>query len=115
MEANPNQVAQCEDPKVVRYFTSLGISKQEAYIQQDNRIERLVTYAVTVPSGERAKHLIKKITMKVPEFIDNSDREIIESVIDNAIDTMRQKREASETVLEVEVISYPVSFRLTIQ
>lgn len=114
MEAS--QAAQYEQQKWVTSFKSLGIKRQEGYMQEGNRIQRLVTYAATVPSAERAKRLIKKITMRLPEFIDDDDRQVLDNVIDSTVAEARQKRALdTETAVEIQVNYYPVQFSLIIQ
>ena len=118
LEASPEQATQFEDSEVATWFESWGISKQESFMQQGNHFERIVSYAATVPSAQSAKRMIKRITMRLPQFIDNDDRQVIENVIDTTMAEARQKREATDApleALEIQVNYYPVQFCLTIQ
>ena len=120
LEASPDQPAQLEESKVAICFESWGISKQESFIHQGNSFERLVTYAATVPSAQRAKRMIRKITTRLPQFIDDDDRQAIEDVIDTTMAEARQRREEATigpigVPLEIQVNSYHIKFSLTIQ
>ena len=115
MNTNPDEVAQYEDPKLEACFKSLGITRQEGNIHGESKIQRFVTYAVSVSSATKAKHMIKKIASKVPEFLDDDDQALIDSIIDVTMTEMRQKREAMPTALELQVNYQSVRFSLTIQ
>ena len=118
LEASPDQSVQFEDSEVSAWFESWGISTQESFLHQGNKLERRVTYAATVSSARSAKRMIKKITTRLPQFIDDDDRQVIENVIDTTLAEARQKREATDApleALEIQVNYYPVCLCLTIQ
>lgn len=118
LETSPDQSTQFEDSQVSTLFESLGISKQESFMHQGNRYERRVTYAATVPGARSAKRIIRKITTRLPQFIDDNDRQVIENVIDTTTAEARQRREATDTpleALEIQVNYDTVQFCLTIQ
>ena len=107
------QPTQNQEQKWDPFFQSLGIWKQEGSMDQGSR---RVTYAATVPSAQRAKHLIRKISMRLPEFMDQDDREMIESIIDSTMEEARQKREiVIPTSVEIQVNYYPIQFSLLIE
>ena len=115
LQASPDQSTEFEDSQVSTLFESLGISKQESFMHQGNRYERRVTYTATVPNVRSAKRIIKKITMRLPQFIDDDDRQVIENVIDTTTVEARQRREATDAPLEIQVNYDTVQFCLTIQ
>ena len=107
------QPARYQEQKWVTFFQSCGIKKQEGYMQVGNGF---VTYAAAVPSPQRAKHMIRKIAMGLPEFIDDEDRQMIEDVIDSSMAEARKKREFTiPTSVEIQVNFYPVQFSLLIE
>jgi len=59
--------------------------------------------------------LINKVTRRLPEFIDEQDKEIIESAIDTMQAELRQKREAVQTAIEIQLNYQNVRFVLTIE
>ena len=85
----------------VTCFQSLGIRKQESYMQGKNRF---VTYAITVFSAQQAKDLIREITMSLPEFIDDDNKKSIENIIDsNTMAEARQKRRPTPLDIEINI------------
>ena len=96
IDANPDQSAQYkarDDPVVAAMLKSLGISKIEDYVYQDNKkLRKLVSYETTVLHALKAKYLIKNISQILPEFIDSDDEEVIDNVIDNIAKVGKQKR-----------------------
>ena len=110
LEASPDQSVQYEDSQVSALFESLGISKQESFVHQGNKYERHVTYAATVPSAQSAKRMIKKITTRLPQFIDDDDRQVINNVIDTKTAEVRQRRGATDIptkALEIQINNPP--------
>ena len=105
------QPAHYQEETWVPFFQSLGIRKQEGYFGS-----RFVMYVATVPSAQRAKHMIRKISMRLPEFMDDDDRQMIEGVIDSTMDEARQKREFTlPTSVEIQFNYYPIQFSLLIE
>ena len=96
IDANPDASAQHkarDDPGVAAILKSLGISKVEDYVYQDNKkVEKLVSYVMTVSNAGRAKYLIKKVAQILPEFIDDDDKKVIDNTIDDIMMPEREKR-----------------------
>ena len=99
IDANPDASAQHkarDDPGVAAILKSLGISKVEDYVYQDNKkVEKLVSYVMTVSNAGRAKYLIKKVAQILPEFIDDDDKKVIDNTIDDIMMPEREKRLSS--------------------
>ena len=102
IDANPDASAQHkarDDPGVAAILKSLGISKVEDYVYQDNKkVEKLVSYVMTVSNAGRAKYLIKKVAQILPEFIDDDDKKVIDNTIDDIMMPEREKRLSSSYI-----------------
>ena len=106
IDANPDHNAKYrarDDPGVAAILRSFGISKVEDYIYKDNkRVEKLVSYVMTVPDAEKSKYLINKIAQILPEFIDDDDKKVIDNAIDEVLMTRRQKRQRLDSLSTAE-------------
>ena len=105
IDANPDQNAQYkarDDPGVAAILKSFGINKVEDYVYQDDKVEKLVSYVMTVSDPEKAKDLMKKVSRILPEFIDDDDLKTINDAIDDIPVTEKQKRQTIEGEVEYE-------------
>ena len=105
METTTNEPTQLEQSKWDTCFNSLGIIRQEVYMQESKRATSPMTYEVRVPSVQRARHLVRKLSKVLPEFLDNEDRIAIEDVInDSTMAAASKKRDVGvETEFEIQI------------
>ena len=86
------------DPKVAAVLHSLGVKREEQYKQQGNKkLNKLVSYTITATDAEKPKYLIKKLAEMLPEFFDDDNKELINSIIDERLtEAGQQKRQTNE-------------------
>ena len=63
------------------------------YTKITNKIDKVVSYVVTVSNTEKAKYLMKKVAEILPEFIDDDDVKTIDDAIDDITMIEKQKRQ----------------------
>ena len=99
LEAHPNLASlyrAMNDPKVAAILKSFGIDKEVEYVYQEHRRIKLATYVITTSDSEETKRLVNKLIETLPEFLDDDDKQLINSAIDNKVRQERQIGEDSE-------------------
>ena len=104
LEAHPDLATlyrAMNDPRVAVILKSFGIDKEEEYVYQGHRRIRLATYVIIALDSEEIKRLINKLIDTLPKFLDDDDKHLINSAIDNKTRQEIETEEDSETATEV--------------
>ena len=96
------------DPKVAAILKSFGIEKEVRYVYQGNRRIKLPLYVITASDPEETKRLVNKLIEILPKFLDDDDKQLVNSAIDQKArqerDTQLTEGDCSETITEVKEV-----------
>ena len=115
LDAHPDLAAlyrAMNDPKVAAILKSFGIEKEIKFVYQGNRRIKLPLYVITTSDPEETKRLVNKLIETLPKFLDDDDKQLVNSAIDKKArqerDTEGDCSESYTEVTEIQVLGITI-------